>query len=190
MKFQNPSVHGYKIMLCITKHAMYKCPNLQRAITHEVFFQNFFKSQSRHLLITRNAFINFQGSSFISFWDIMLTRFHPNCFQRPITQERGILLTRKKKHMCQLFFMRNLYTKFKNPSIDVSKVKPRITKHAMFKCPNLPRAITHEVFVVISAKVNQIIQLSLAMHSSTFTVLASTVLGIFCCRDFIVTSQA
>ena len=82
--------------------------------------------------------------------------------------------------MCQLFFMRNLYTKFQNPSIDISKVKLCITKHAMYKCPNLPRAITHEVFVGISPKANQVIQLSLAMHSSTFEVLVLTVFEIFC----------
>ena len=43
MKFQNPSMHGSKVMLCLKKYAMYKCPKLQRAITHEVFFRIYSK---------------------------------------------------------------------------------------------------------------------------------------------------
>ena len=37
MKFQNPSIHSSKIMLCIKTCASLKCPKLQRAITNEVF---------------------------------------------------------------------------------------------------------------------------------------------------------
>ena len=37
MKFQNPSMHGSEFMH--RKHAMLKCPKLQRAITHEVLYR-------------------------------------------------------------------------------------------------------------------------------------------------------
>ena len=43
------------------------------------------------------------------------------CFQREITQKRGITQTRKKIRV-NYFFMRNLYMKFQNPSIHRSKV--------------------------------------------------------------------
>ena len=43
MKFQNSSIHGSEVMLCIKKHAMQKCLKLQRAITHEVFFRIYSK---------------------------------------------------------------------------------------------------------------------------------------------------
>ena len=51
MKFQNPSIYGSAVELCITKHAMYKCPNYQRAITHEEFvefLQKLIRSSSQH----------------------------------------------------------------------------------------------------------------------------------------------
>ena len=70
--------------------------------------------------------------------------------------------------------------KFQNPSIHGSKVMLCITKHAMYKCPNLQRAITHEVFFGIFSKVNQVIYSSLAMYSSTFKALALIRFEIFC----------
>ena len=83
-------------------------------------WQYLFKCLSGHLLLTNNLFTRFQGSSFNSFWDIVLTRFHP-CFLRAISQERHITLTIKKT--CQLFFMRNPYLKFQNPSMHSSNVR-------------------------------------------------------------------
>ena len=55
MKFQNPSIHGSKVMLCITKHAMYKCPNLQRAITLEKYVLA--------IVFIRNPYMKFQNPS-------------------------------------------------------------------------------------------------------------------------------
>ena len=45
-----------------------KMSKLKRAIIHEIFFLNLFKSQSCHLLIITNQFTKFQGSSSNSFF--------------------------------------------------------------------------------------------------------------------------
>ena len=42
---------------------MEKCPNLQRAVTHEILFSIYLKVKSGHLLIINNQFTKFQGSS-------------------------------------------------------------------------------------------------------------------------------
>ena len=70
--------------------------------------------------------------------------------------------------------------KFQNPSLHGSKVILCIMKHAMYHAKNLQRAINHEVFFRISSKVNQVIYLSLAMHSSTFKTLVLLVFEILC----------
>ena len=81
---------------------------------------------SGHLLITTNLFIKFQGSSFNSFLDILLTRE---------------------------------------------------------TCPNLQRAITHELFFRIYTKVNQVIYASLPINSTSFKSLALAFFEIFCLQD-------
>ena len=50
-------------------------------------------------------------------------------FKRAITQERGIILLRKKKIRVSYFFMRNPYKKLHNSSMHVSKVMLCIKKY-------------------------------------------------------------
>ena len=38
MKFQNPSMHGSDVMLCIKKACHVKMPKVTKGITYEVFF--------------------------------------------------------------------------------------------------------------------------------------------------------
>ena len=53
------------------------------------------------------------------------------------------------------------------------------------KCPNLQRAITHEIFFRIYLKVNQAVYSSLQVYSSSFKTLASISFEIFCWQDCI-----
>ena len=96
--------NGCKVMLSITKYAMYKGPNLQRVITQSIFFGIYWKDNSGHLLITFNPFINIQGSSFNSFWDILLTRFLSFFFfSKSHNSEKGHNPDEKKK-ICVSYF--------------------------------------------------------------------------------------
>ena len=89
MKFQNPSMHGSAVMLFIKKHAMKKCPKLQRAIIHEVFFRIY--SQVNQVIYSSIP--------------IYLLGF----------KALASTLMEKKIHV-SYFFMRNPYLKFQNPS--------------------------------------------------------------------------
>ena len=89
-------------------------------------FQNLFKRSSSNLRIITNLLTSFQGSSFNTFCDILLVRFHPY-FLKGHNSGNGHNPDRKKK-TC---FMRNPYMKFQNPSMDSSKIMLCIKKCAM-----------------------------------------------------------
>ena len=88
MKFQNPSIYGSKLMLCITKHAVKQCPTLQRAITHLIYFgihskvnQVIFSSLPIHSS-------TFTALASIFFLDILLIiRMRKNTFQLSFHEE-------------------------------------------------------------------------------------------------------
>ena len=97
MKFQNPSMHRLKVRLCIKQNAQNdKGPNSRST------FQNLFKSLSGHVLIATNLFLKFQGSSFNSFLDILLTRFHP-CFSKGHNSGKGHNPDKKKNTLSAVF---------------------------------------------------------------------------------------
>ena len=75
-------MHSSKVRLCI-KVCNVKKPKMTKGHNLRSIFQNLFMSQSGHLLIATNLFLEFQGSSFNSFGDILLTRFHSNFFKVP-----------------------------------------------------------------------------------------------------------
>ena len=66
-----------------SKRVQCKMPKMTKGHNSRSTCQNLFKSSSGHLLITTNLFLKFQDSSFNSFWDILLTRFHPYFFKGP-----------------------------------------------------------------------------------------------------------
>ena len=82
-------------------------------------------------------------------------------------------------HLHNLFVNRILH-------IYSCKVMLSITKYAMYKYPNLQRAITQKYLFWIYWKDNQVIYSSLPIHSSTFKGLASIVLKILCIQDFFI----
>ena len=111
MRCQHFSIHSSKFMLCGKKCAMYKCPNLTKPSTH-----------------CYQSILKFQGSSFNSFFRCFARNISLKCFQRAITQERGIILIRKK--ICVIyFFKRNPHMNFQSPSMHSSKLMLCIKKH-------------------------------------------------------------
>ena len=49
VKFKNPSIHCSKVMLCSTKHAMYKCQKITKGHnTLSIFLQKLIRSSTYH----------------------------------------------------------------------------------------------------------------------------------------------
>ena len=126
IKFQNPSMHSSRLMLCIKKCAIVKMPKVIEGHNSWSNFQNLFKSSSGHLLINTNLFTRFQGSSFNSFWAILLTLFI-YIFSKGHNSGKGHNPDGKKTRVCY-FFMKNPYMKFQNSSMHGSEVMLCIKK--------------------------------------------------------------
>ena len=107
-----------------------KCPNLQRAITLEIFFRIY--SKEYQVISSLPVY----SSSFKALASIVLRYFADKiasiCFQRTITQEMGIILSRKKICVSN-FFMRKPIKKFQNSNMHVSKVMLCIKKGCDWK---------------------------------------------------------
>ena len=67
-----------------------------------------------------NLFLNFQGSSFNSFFRYFADKILSIFFQRATTQERSIIMIRRKIGVSYVF-MKNPNMKFQNPSMHRSK---------------------------------------------------------------------
>ena len=129
-KFQNPSM-VCSLKLCYASKSVTNGRTDERPRSNVPLQPSKLGAYSGCLLITVNLFIKFQGASVNSFFfNILLTRFYPYFFQRAITQERGLLLTRQKIHV-NYFFMRSPYMEFQNLCMHCSKVMLCIKKYAM-----------------------------------------------------------
>ena len=89
------------------------CEKKKVTINHIIIYYNFALDHSH---------IKFQCNSSNSSWDILLTRFHCNFFQRGITQERGIAMIRKKKYGSTIFSCGLHMWNFKNLAWVVQKL--------------------------------------------------------------------
>ena len=129
MKLKNPSIHGSKFMLCITKHTEYQSPKLQRAITHEVFFGIYSNvNQVIYSSLPIHSW-TFKALASIVFEIFCCQDFIHFFFQRTITQKRGIILMRKK-YVSASFHEKSYIWNFKIQAYHKAcrVPKPKITK--------------------------------------------------------------
>ena len=112
-------------------------------------FQHFIQKLG-HLFITNNLFIKFQGSSFNSFWDILLTREKCPNLQRAITQGIFFRIYSKVNQV--------IYSSLSINSLSFMALAPTILRHYADKV-KMP---------------------SYKVYSSSFKALASIVFEIFC----------
>ena len=120
MKFQNPSIHRSKVSNFTEKwknqsnlKILYFCQNLTES------------SQKLIRSSTHQPKPVYQLKYFSRYLAHKIFKF---CFQREITQERGITRTRKKIWV-NYFFMRNTHMKFQTPNMLHSKVNRRTHTH-------------------------------------------------------------
>ena len=120
MKYQNPSMHSSKLTLCIKKCAMQKCPKLQRAITHEVFFRSY--SKVNQIIYSSIPIYSpgFKALALIAF-EIFCWQDFIHIFSKGHNSGKGYNPD-GRKNTCQYFFMKNPYMKFQNPSMHGSEV--------------------------------------------------------------------
>ena len=133
---------------------------------------------SGHLLIATNLFIKFQGSSFNSFLDILLTRETCPNLQSAITDKIFFRIYTKVNQVIYLPLPINSPS-FKSLALTVFEIfcyqdkMPKITKgHNSIS-----------IFFKIYSKVNEVVYSSLQIHSPNFMALALTVFDIFCWQD-------
>ena len=155
MKFQNPSMHGSKVTLCIKKHATYKCPKLQRAITHDIFFRIYSKVNQ---VIYSSIPIYSQGFKALAsiVFEIFCWQDFIHIFSKDDNSEKGHNPDGEKKQQVSYLFMRNPYVKFQNPSIHGSEVMLCIKKHngQTDGHTNVPEAICPSNFFEVGGIMN------------------------------------
>ena len=129
MKFQNSSMHDSNVILCIKKHAMYKYSELQRAITHYVFFR--ICSKVNQVIYSSIPIYSpgFKALASIVF-EIFCWQYFIHIFSKGHNSGKGHNPDGKKISF-SYFIMRNPYMKFQNPSMHGSEVVLCIKKHAM-----------------------------------------------------------
>ena len=130
MKFFSYQEDIYGMFLCkygiLTKTGTYLSFKLNL-----VFFVNFReKIEKFHNYLIRKS---------IYFPRYLAHKIFKFCFQREITQKRGIIRTRKKTRV-NYFFMRNTHMKFQIPNIHHSKVNRRTHAHT-HRQTDKPKAI-------------------------------------------------
>ena len=116
-KFQTPSLNSFRDILLTSLN--FKMPKFSKGHNSGKNWRNLLKVDQINLLIILYQLTKFQAPSSNTFRDILLTRFHSDCFKRALTPEREITWTKKKKKKIQVgfFSLRNPYMKFQNPSI-------------------------------------------------------------------------
>ena len=145
-------------------------PKLTKGHCSRGIFQNLFKSLSGNLPNITNQFTKFQVSSSNSFFRYLADKVKCPKLQRAITHE--ILFRIYSKVYQAIYSSLPIYSSsFKAPASVVFE----IYFADKGKCPNLQRAITHEIFFRIYSKVKQVIYSSLQINSPSFKSLAPIV---------------
>ena len=98
-----------------------KCPKLQKAITHEVFFKIYSKVNQVFYSSLPIYASSFKALASIVFFRYFADKISSIFFQRAIPQERGNNPV-KKQIRVSCFFMRNPFKKFEDSSMYISKV--------------------------------------------------------------------
>ena len=158
-----------------------KCPNKQRAITHETFFQNFIQKLTRSSTHHYQSIHQVSRSSSNSFLDILLTGKNAQNY-------KGQQLM---KHFSE--FIQKLIWSSIHHYQSIHQVSRRFNSFGDIlltreKCPNLKRAITQEIFFRIYSKDNQVIYSSLSINLPSFKVVASAFFFIYFFLDILLTS--
>ena len=101
MKFQSPSMHNSKLMLCMKKSAMWKCPKWQGDITWEVFFRIYSKVNQVIYSLPQTYSSNFKALASVVF-EIFCWQNFIQFFSKGHNSGKGHN-SDKNKNMCQLF---------------------------------------------------------------------------------------
>ena len=113
---------------------MHQCVQCKNAQSYKgpylvKYFSEFIQKLIRSSTHQYQSIHRFQSSSLNSFWDNLLTIFHPYFFSKYHNSGKGHNPDEKKKYVSAIFFMGNPYMKFQNPSTHSSKVMLCIKKH-------------------------------------------------------------